>query len=295
MSFSSINDLVSEIVAGKTSSFNWSKSTGGVATAGRWYDGSILTGTPRSNAFAGTNLAWTTCDENTGNGTQIFGIPHGGNVSPDTKHVVSASLYGLVGTTALARLLLVDLQGYWPGISTASAAAQTLTGTPSLRYTNGQGCRLYFVQTVAAGATAHNITLSYTNSGGTSGRSLPRTVAMTPSAVASHISHSGSTSGADNFVDMFLPLAAGDTGVQNVASVTMSASSGAGSGALCLAKPLLSISIPTSAVVTERDYINQLPSLPRVMDGACLVWLYYAGSALAASTPLYGKLDFAWG
>jgi hypothetical protein len=183
------------------------------------------------------------------------------------------------------------LQGYWPGITNNSATAQTLTGTPTLRYTNGAGCRLFWVQTAAAGATAQNIALSYSNTVPTSGRTLPVTVSMTASAIAGHISHSGT---AANNYGPFLPLASGDTGVSNVASVTFSAAN-TGTGALCLARPLLTLPLTTVSVAAERDLLNQLPSLPRVMDGACLVWLYFAGAATGATTNFYGGVEFGWG
>lgn len=292
MGFTSIDDLVSSITTdGKFWRQDWNKITGAAAyTAGRWYDFSGLAGTPVANAFAGTALAWRTCDEATGNGTQIFGIPHGGNVSTDTKHLLNAMAVTAVATGVPGVLQLVDLQGYWPGISNNTTSPQTLTGTPTLRYTNGTGCRLYQVQTAAAGATAQNIAVSYTNQAGTSGRTLPVTVSMTASAIVGHISHSGT---AANNYGPFLPLASGDTGVQNVATVTMSAAN-TGTFALCLAKPLMSLPITTAAVAAERDLLNQLPSLPQVKDGACLVWLYFAGAATGASTNFYGALESGW-
>ena len=292
MPFSSMDDLVNEITSGKFNRSDWNKITGAAAyTAGRWYDFSALGGTPVANAWAGTALAWRTCDAATGNGTQIFGLPHGGNVSPDTKHVLNVSAVTAVATGVPAQLMLVDLQGYWPSISNNTTSAQTLTGTPSLRYTNGAGCRLFWVQTATAGATAQNIAVSYSNTTPTSGRTLPVTVAMTASAITPHISHSGT---AANNYGPFLPLANGDTGVSNVASVTMSAAN-TGTGALCLAKPLLTLPLTTVSVAAERDLLNQLPSLPRVMDGACLTWLYFAGAATAASTNFYGAAEFGWG
>ena len=292
MPFSSMDDLVNEITSGKFNRADWNKLTGAAAyTAGRWFDMSGLAGTPVANAFAGTALAWRTCDEATGNGTQIFGLPHGGNVSPDTKHILNVSAVTAVATGVPAQLMLVDLQGYWPGITNNSATAQTLTGTPTLRYTNGAGCRLFWVQTATAGATAQNISVSYTNTTPTAGRALPVTVAMTASAIAPHISHSGT---AANNYGPFLPLASGDTGVSNVATVTFSASN-TGTGALCLARPLLTLPLTTASVAAERDLLNQLPSLPRVMDGACLTWLYFAGAATAANTNFYGAVEVGWG
>jgi len=293
MGFASLDDLVNEMTTnGKFIRADWNKITGASGyTAGRWYDFSNLTGTPVANAWAGTSLAWTSCTETTGNGSQIFGLPHGGNVSTDTKHILNVSAITAVGTAVPAQLMLVDLQGYWPGISNNTTSAQTLTGTPTLRYTNGAGCKLFWVQTVGAGATAQNIAISYSNTVPTSGRSLPVTVSMTASAIVGHISHSGTA--ASNF-GPFLPLASGDTGVSTVASVTFSAAN-TGTGALCLARPLVTLPLATTSVAAERDLLNQLPSLPRVVDAACLVWLYFAGAATGASSNFYGSVEMAWG
>lgn len=292
MAFSSMDDLVSEISNGKFTRADWNKITGGSTyAAGRWYDFSGLGGTPVANAWAGTALNWRSCDETTGNGTQIFGIPHGGNVSTDTKHILNMAAVTAVATGVPGVLMLVDLQGYWPGITNNSNLAQNLVGTPTLRYTNGVGCRLFTVQTATNGATAQNIALSYTDSAGNAGNALPVTVAMTASTIVGHIGHSGT---AANNYGPFLPLASGDLGVQNVASVTMSAAN-TGTFALCLAKPLAQIPITTVSVMAERDLLNQLPSLPQIKDGACLTWLYFAGAATAASTNFYGSLEAAWG
>lgn len=294
MGWTSQDDFINEVtVNGKFNRNDWNKITGAYAyTAGRWYDFSGLAGFPVANAWAGTALNWVTCTETTGNGTQIFGLPHGGNVSTDTKHLLNLSALTGVATGVPGVLMLVDLQGYWPGISLNSATAQTLVGTPTLRYSGGAGCRLFGVVTTAPGATAHNIALSYTNQAGATGKALPVTVAATASAIVGHITHSGT---AANNYGPFLPLASGDTGVQNVATVTISAASGSGVMALCLAKPLATLPLTTVSVAAERDLMNQLPSLPQVKDGACLVWLYFSGAATGASTNFYGSADFGWG
>ena len=293
MGFSSMDDLVNEVTSNsKFLRTDFNKQTGTSAfTAGRWYDWSSTVGYPVANAFAGTSLTWTSCNESTGNGTEIFGLPNGGDVSPDTKHLVNVSAITSIATGVPSQLMLVDLQGYWPGISNNTTSTQTLTGTPTLRYTNGAGCRLYYVARAAIGATAQNISLSYTNQSGTTGRSLPTTVSMVASTIVSHISHSGT---AANNYGPFLPLASGDTGVQNVASVTFSAAN-TGTGALCIARPLMTLPLTTVGVAGERDLLNQIPSLPRIYDGACLVWLYFAGAATAASTNFYGAIEVAWG
>ena len=115
---------------------------------------------------------------------------------------------------------------------------------------------------------------------------------MTASAIVGHIAHSGS---AANNYGPFLPLASGDYGVQNVASVQFSAASGAGTCALVLARPIAQIPLVTASLLSERDLLNQLPSLPRIYDDACLTWIYFAGAATAANTNFYGAIETAWG
>ena len=293
MSFTSIDDLVSEVTGGKFSRYDWNKITGGSAyTAGRWYDFSPLGGTPIANAWAGTALTYTPCNESTGNGTQIFGMRHGGDVTPDGKHLLNATAITGVATGVPSQLMLVDMCGYWPQINMNLATAQTLSGTPTLRYTNGVGVRAYLVITTTSGATAHNVAMSYTDQDGNTGNTLPVTVACTAPAIVGHITHSGT---AANNYGPFLPLASGDYGIRNVASVTISAASGAGQAALVLARPIMTIPLTTVSIATERDFLNQIPSLPSIPDGACLTWLYFAGAATAASSNFYGSVEFGWG
>lgn len=292
MAIQSIDNLIAAISAGKTARADWNKITGASAyTAGRSYDMSSLAGFPVANAWAGTSLAWTACDEATGNGTQAFGIRHGGNVSTDIKHLLTMGLLTTAATGVPGTLTLVDMQGYWPGISNNTTSPQTLTGTPAPRYTNGAGCRLYQVQTGVAGATAQNLALSYTDQDGNTGNTLPVTVAMTASAIVGHISHSGV---AANNYGPFLPLASGDSGVRNVASVTMSAAN-TGTFALVMAKPLAQITVGLVSVYHEKDLLNQIPSLPVIKDGACLAMIFTAGGAVAASTTFIGHTETVWG
>lgn len=292
MGFTSIDNLVSEITSGKHVRIDWNKITGAAAyAAGRWYDMSALNGTPIANAWAGTALTWKTCDETTGNGTQIFGMRHSGDVTPDTKHLLNASAITAVATGVPSQLMLVDMQGYYPGINMNLPTSQTLLGTPTLRYASGAGIRASLVVTATTGATAHNLSMSYTNQAGTAGRTLPVTVSCTASAITPHITHAGT--GANNY-GPFLPLASGDTGIQSVQSVQLSAASLAGTAALVLYKPLMTIPLTTATIASERDFLNQIPSLPQIKDGACLTWLYFAGAATVASTNFYGSLEMGW-
>ena len=289
MAIQSQDQLITSLTSGKTWRADWNKITGGAAyTAGRWYDLSPLAGTPVANAWTGTALNAQVPSETTG-----FGLYHGGNVSTDIKNLLNMGAVSAVATAVPSTLMLVDLCLYYPGINMNVATAQTLVnGTALTRYTTGAGLRAGLVIQTSSGATAHNIAISYTNQAGTAGRTLPVTVAGTASAIPPHITHSGT---AANNYGPFLPLASGDTGIRSVQTLTLSAASLAGTAALCLYKPIMEIPITTASVYAERDLLNQLPSLPKIEDGACLTWLLFTGGALAATSNIFGKVTSVWG
>lgn len=287
MAIASLNDIISAAANGRVNRFDFNKIFGGSAgTAGRSYDFSGLGGTPAANSWSGTALAFQEVDE-----TSTWTMFHGGDVSTMQKLLMNMGAICTASTGIPGTLLLVDIEGYWPGISNNTTSPQTLTGTPSLRATDGNGLRLYWVQTAAAGATAQNISVSYTNQAGTSGRSLAATTAMTASAIVTHISHSGTA--ANNYTP-FLPLGGGDYGVRNVATVTFSAAN-TGTGALVLAKPIMEIPLGVQSVYHNKDMLGQFPPPPVIPDGAGLSWIFIAGGAIAANTTVAGHITTVWG
>lgn len=294
MGYQSLDDFIASVtVDGKFNRYDWNKITGGAAyTAGRWYDLSSLAGNPPANAWTGTALNAQAPNDASG-----FGMYHGGNVSTDTKHILNVAAMSSAATGVPSILMLVDLCLYYPGLNMNSATRQTLVNSTTLtRYTNGKGLRSWVVAQSTSGATAHNLdngagtgTEYVDQDGNTSVH--PGTIAFTASAITPHISHSGT---AANNYGPFLPLAAGDYGVRSYNYFKLSAASGAGTAALCIGKPLATIPLTTVSVMTERDLMNQLPSLPQVQDGACIVPLLYAGGAVAAATNFYGAIETGW-
>ena len=299
MAFTGVDDLVSEISNEKIFRADWQYRNQTAPSTVSISVGLDLGSSPGQygalNAFPGTALNWVTCNESAGNGTQIFGIPHGGNVSPDKKHLISAITINPIGPPVVGgNLVLVDLQGYWPGISHTTTTTQTLVGTPSLRYATGDGCRLYMVTTTSLGATAHNIRINYYDQG--------NNLANTGNFAARVSSGVGLINSCfpGAAPSLYFPLVDGDTGVRNAANVTMSAAS-TGVSALCLARPLIHIPLVTAAsVVNEKEFVYQTPSMPEIKDGACLTWLYFSGTGgtgttIAAGTNFYGEIQVAWG
>lgn len=75
----------------------------------------------------------------------------------------------------------------------------------------------------------------------------------------------------------------------------LSATYTSGEFSVGLARPLLTLPMTTLGVAAERDLLNQVPSLPRIYDGAALYWMIYHGAATPVNSAFYGHLDFAWG
>jgi len=289
MAIQSVDNIVSSISAGKTRTEPWNKITGAAAyTAGRWYNTFTLGGYPSAGSYSGTALtAVQMTDATTG------AIAHGGNVSTDLKHIINTELVTSAATGVPSFLMLCDFLLYYPSINMNLATAQTLTNGVSLpRYTTGDGVMAFLEVTATTGATAHNVALSYTDQAGNAANALGATTACTASAIVPHLTHTGTA--ANNYAP-FLPLAAGDTGIRSVQTITISAASGAGTAAFVLAKPLCTIPLSTVSVATGRDFLFNMPSLPRIVDGACLGYLLYSGAATAASTSFIGTNQFVWG
>jgi hypothetical protein len=177
------------------------------------------------------------------------------------------------------------------------------TGTHTMtlqmpRYTDGVGVEAFFVVQTQPTAGGPNLSASsYTNTAGTAGRAFSGspTMAATADAYATRILHSGNAAGR---YGPFLPRQGGDTGIKSIESFTWSggtAYTGSGVTALCVCRPLLDIAIPVTGMWSERDLVNQLPSLPQVKDGACLAWMLFGTGATTTSSPFNATLDFGWG
>lgn len=226
---------------------------------------------------------------------------NGPDVSPDTRHLLSAGLM-TTAATGVGQFFLVDLLGCYPYMDANSALSQTFNNTNTLpRYTDGAGVRAFMVSggtgyapgVSTVGAVAHNLLMSYTNSASVAGRTLPFNVACTASALLGHITHSGIA--ANNYFP--LPLANNDAGVKSIQSAQLSAASGTAGTYyhMVLYKELAMIPVPAANVYYERDFVNMLPSLERIVDGACLGLIYVAGGATAGSTTFLGHIENGWG
>lgn len=385
MGFTSQDDLINQItVNGKYLRQDNSKILTPAHTAGGWHCLAGMGGYPNASTYPGTDLVWSNCDEFTGDGTTVLGIPNGGGVLSDTKHIlnVGANLVAAAGAPWQAKL--IDLQGYYrlsttnvtgtgsrtlinSNTFTASSSSGLLltytndfksgtkvrftttttlptglslntdywlvrvtattarvatsyanyvagtvvaytdggTGTHTLmiqtRYPLGVGCEAFFVSQTAPTGGGPNLTASAydrpsdTAGAGTRAFQGSPTNGAAADAYASRILHSGNAAGR---YGPFLPKQGGDTGIARINSFTWSggtAYTGSGVVALCIARPLLDLALPITGMWSERDLVNQLPSLPQVLDGACLAWMLFSTGATTNNSPFNATIDVGWG
>jgi hypothetical protein len=297
--FSSMDDFVNQVtVNGKFWRADFNKNTFGTTahTVGMWYCLFRGGGNPGADSIfgTGTNLAFQALTDATTNAT---GIQHGGNVGGGTgwKQILNSSAFSAAPTTMPAVFMLVDMLGFYNITSVTTTGAQTLNNTVTLpRYTDGAGVQAFITPSTVMGAATPNITLGYTNSGNTASRATPSSPALPSGLTAAPVTsivYSGT--GAGKF-GPFVPLQGGDAGIRSVQSINLSASYVSGVLNLVLCKPLLTLPMTSQGIAAERDMLSQIPSLPRVYDGACLAWLMYAGAATPVNSAFYGHIDFGW-
>lgn len=134
MAITNDDDIVQALGAGQRRAVFGSKLITPAHTAGGWHLLAGMAGDPPATTYPGTDLQFKSCSELVGDGTNIFGIQHGGDVSGlgFTKHLSGIGV-GVVGAAGAPwGLQIVDLQGYYR----LSGANVTGTGSRSLINTN---------------------------------------------------------------------------------------------------------------------------------------------------------------
>ena len=163
------------------------------------------------------------------------------------------------------------------------------------RYTNGAGLNamIFNPAATALGAATPNMSLGYTNSVQVGSRATPTVLPVGKTAASnSHIIYTGAT-GAGKY-NYAVPRASGDAGIAQIDTIQNSVSYVSGSYTVALYKEIARFPVTTLGVAAERDFLNQLPSLPRIYDGAALYFVIGSGAATPANSAFSGHLDFIW-
>jgi hypothetical protein len=177
------------------------------------------------------------------------------------------------GAPLAGTVLVYDRLSHQGGLSGSTTGAQT-TNLPTAalsRYTSGVGVWIALEVYTAVGPTVTTVTASYTNQAGTASH------ATTAVPFGNH--------GPGRMI--FLPLAAGDTGVRSVESVTLAASTlTAGAFGVTLLRPLALVHIPGTGDHVPGDHVrgHLAGHFEEVVDGACLALAVIPRTAIGAST-----------
>ena len=173
------------------------------------------------------------------------------------------------------------------------------TGTHTMsrllpRYTNGAGVQAIFFNPAATalGAATPNLSLGYTNSAQTGSRATPGVLPVGKTAASnSLVLYTGTGAGKYNYQ---VPLQSGDAGIAEINTIQNSTSYVSGSYTVALVKELARVPITTVGVAAERDLVNQLPSLPRIYDGAALYWMIGSSTTTPAAANFTGHITTVW-
>jgi hypothetical protein len=259
-----------------------------------WVDYTYSGGSPSANFYASTPLE--SAEVETARG---FYVP---TVAPATQFlknlmVMTASSSATSTANGRQQLILCDYLLYYPFIDTdAVGEEQTLTTAVTIpRYASG---RVMAVAQSAASAIG-TFTFNYTNQDGD-----PKTSPANRTFVVAGGGHLVGAGGAGASYYPFLDLAAGDTGVQSIESVTMSVAGG-GLMALVIVQPLLTAHVQqecrrtTTGNLESYGAASEFSSLihhqpPRIIDGAVLGLLGCGFSGSLASSTLVGILETIW-
>jgi len=204
-------------------------------------------------------------------------------------------------------LIRIDNSTYKLATSYANAIAGTAidittagTGTHTLnwllpRYTNGAGVNAIIFNPSATplGAATPNMSLGYTNSAQTTSRATPTVLPVGKTACPnSQIIYTGATgTGKYNYM---MPLQAGDAGIAEINTIQNSTSYVSGSYTVALVKELARFPISTLGLASERNFLFEYPSMPRIYDGAAIYFGWGSGVATPVSSAISGQLNFVW-
>ncbi len=249
-------------------------------------------------ADAGTDVCTYTSSAN---------IPSNLLTGTRTRLTTTTTLPGGLATATDYYLIRVSDTTFKLATSYANAIAGTAinitdagTGTHTItwllpRYTNGAGLQAIFfnANATALGAATPNLSLGYTNSAQATSRATPTTLPVGKTAASnSHILYTGATgSGKYNYT---VPLQSGDAGIAEINTIQNATSYVSGEYSVALLKEIGRWTLTTLGLACDRNFVFEMPSLPRIYDGAALYFLVGSGVATPANSAFSGSLDFVW-
>jgi hypothetical protein len=297
MGFTSQDDLINQLTNnGKGDMVLASKTLAAVQIAGTWSLLAGHNGYPVASTFTGADLTYVPTDDTWSEGT----LYTGGDVSPATKHFLSAGAACVAAAGAPWYLMAIDLVGFVPlsGTNVSTTGTKTVTMTAlgagvgkGDRYPNGQGLRLFVAADTALGANAPTCIINYLDTGGNAGATT--TFTSTASLPLGALLNTGAAANKHN---PFLPLAAGDTGVSDIVSLVWAGTAHAsGTVIIGLCKPLWTVPVPATGLYNKVDFVNALPSMRKIPDGANIQFLLFQTGATTSAGVINVDFDYGYG
>ncbi len=199
------------------------------------------------------------------------------------------------GTYKLATSYANAIAGTAINITDAGTGTHTLNWLLP-RYTNGAGVQaiMFNPAATAMGAATPNLSLGYTNSAQVASRATPTVLPIGKTAASnSHILYTGATgTGKYNYM---MPLQSGDSGIAEINTIQNSISYVSGTYTVALVKEIGRFPLSTLGLASERNFLFEYPSMPRIYDGAALYFALGSGVATPASSAISGMLSFIYG
>ena len=295
MAWTSIDAFIADITAnGKFAKlmFNRTIQTGATSVAGRWHELLSAGGTGGSMVLtSGSPGAGIVCNRAT-----VGALPLNANVANDIRRLITFGGISGIATVVPAWLLLTDIIHIYPscaltGTPSTLSNHPTWTGTGDIRMTNPVGVQASLALTTAGTAGNGRIAVTYRDE-------LNNASAVdffSPSTTPPIGSMYGHTGAVVTVGGPFLPLAAGDIGVKQIDSYSITTGLTAGVGAMILHRPIATIPLAAVNLAGERDFLSGFPILPRIHDDACLGMFIQVGGALVAGAAVAGEINYGWG
>ena len=297
MGWTSQDDLITQLtVNGKGDTVTTTKTLNAAQTAGTWTLLAGMNGYPPAATFTGADLTYVFSVDN----SAAAAIYTGGNVSTATKHFLTAGGCAVAAAGAPWYIMAIDLVGFVPlsGANVSSTGPKTVTMTAigsgagtGDRYAAGAGLRMFVAVDTIMGVNAPTCIVAYKNTAGVSHNTT--TFTSTASLGVGQLLNTGA---AANKYNPFLPLAAGDTGVSDIETLTWAGTAHAsGTVIIGLCKPLWSIPLPATGLYSKMDLVNAFPSMRQIKDGANIQFLLFQTGATTSAGTVNVDFDYGYG
>lgn len=296
--FSRIADIHAADAAGRVWTTQFRKTVASAATTtNAGVDYSYFAGSPPANFYASEPLVAAQVEA--ARGIYVPTVGAGYKQFLNNVKVMSAASGATSTANGRQLLMLCDYLLYYPFIDTdAVGEEQALENTVTIpRYTAGQ----VIAVAQSASSAIGTFTMTYTNQDGVSGRVSQDNRVFIVTGGGQVVSALAAGASYNSFVN----LAAGDTAVRSIESVTMSMAGG-GLMALVIVHPLMLLylnqecrtttagNIESYGACDEFQSVIHKAGMPEIKDGAVLNFFASGFAGSLASSTLVGTLETIW-